>query len=146
MWEKQSISIACHTEEISHWAQRIEKAPSSPWSWWEFCHWLSGDGFTPTLSKGNALLLKHTVAATPEKQQPAAPQQMLTQSKTCSQLSDWVFGMALYLLLFYLLQPYVGMAESSGRESSNEHEMEITGSQNSQDIEQWQDKMTGSKC
>lgn len=56
-WEKQSISMARHTEEISHWAQRVEKEPSSPWSWWEFGHWLSGDGFTPTLSKGNALLL-----------------------------------------------------------------------------------------
>lgn len=47
-------------EEMSHWAQRTEKAPSSSWSWWEFCHWLSGDGFTPTLSKGNASLLKDT--------------------------------------------------------------------------------------
>lgn len=52
MWEKQSISTACHTEEISHWAQRIEKTFSSPWSWWEFCHWLGGDRLTPTLSKG----------------------------------------------------------------------------------------------
>lgn len=32
------------------------------------------------------------------------------------------------------------------RESANKHEMEITGSKNSQDIEQWQDEGTGNKC
>lgn len=97
----------------------------SPCRWWEFCHWINGDGFTPALSEKQMLSCWGTGWQPPQKNTSLLnPDTCWLNPKPVPSSSFWHdFVSTLVLFATALSRDWT---QAKWDESSNKHEKKIT--------------------